>query len=155
MPTVHQSDAAKGLVDPPYPCKAGEMISFRQTFAVTAAIAGALADVIEMVPIPPNCRVSDIIIDTDELDDGADAILVDVGVMSGAWGVKDDERTCGDEFLDGSNIAQAGGVARPVLTSAFRVAPTDTARSIGVKIATAANSGAAGTIGITVQYAAA
>jgi hypothetical protein len=147
---VKQSDAAKGLVPIAYPSYAGCAVSQRFSFAVPA---GGLAagDIIELGCIPPGCRPVDVILDADDLDsNGAPTLALDVGLMSGEWGDADDTRTCGAEFFSASNVAQAGGLARPTLKTAVRVAASDKARSIGVKIATAAATAAAGTIGLTV-----
>lgn len=153
---MYQTDAAKGFISPPVPMGAGEVVSFRQEFAVTAAIAEESGAIIEMLAIPPGCEVRDLILDTDDLDsDGAPAIVLDCGVMSGEWTDDDDTRTCDDEFLDGVTTGQAGGVVRPTLATAFRVTKTDAWRSIGVKVATVAATGQAGTLGLTVFYAAA
>jgi len=73
--------------------------------------------------------------------------------MSGAWG-DGGVRTCGNEFFAASTTPQAGGAARPTAAAAYRVARSDQRRSIGVKINTAAATGAAGTIGLTVLQAA-
>jgi len=93
--------------------------------------------------------------DGDDLDSGGSpAILLDVGVMSGKWGENDGGRTCADEFLDGVNTAQAGGVVRPTLKTAFRTSSGAENRSIGVKIATAAATPQAGVLGLTVTVVA-
>jgi hypothetical protein len=154
MATVHQGNAAKGIEPIPYPSNAGEVVAKRYTFAVTAAIAEAAADIIEMAPIPAGCVVADLVLDSDDLDSGTAAIKVDVGVMSGSWGVADNTRTCGAEFFSADTTPQGGGVARPTAKTAFRVARSDSDRSIGIKINTAADTGAAGTIGLTVFLAA-
>jgi hypothetical protein len=153
MPTVHQSNTAKGLVNPPYPARAGEVVAIRETFEVTTAIGGAAGDIIEMLPIPPGCVPVDAVVHFADLDD-ATAMIVDIGVMSGAWGDADDTRTCGDELFDGIDTPQAGGVARPTLAKAFTIARSNTHRSIGIKVATAAGTPAAGTVGLTVWFAA-
>ena len=153
---LHQSDYAKGSLIQPVPKGAGDAVMVRASFAVTAAIAEASGDIIEMIGLPPGCEVVDFIVDSDDLDsDGTPAILLDMGIMSGAWQDNDATRTCDDEFLDGSNVAQAGGVVRPTLATAFRVAKSDSWRSIGIKIATVADAGQAGTIGLTAIIASA
>jgi len=152
--TIHQSNAAKGTEPIPYPSNAGEVIAKRYTFDVTAAIAGAAGDIIELAPLLEGCIIVDMVLDSDDLDsNGAPTMKVDVGVMSGAWG-DGGVRTCGNEFFAASTTPQAGGAARPTAAAAYRVARSDQRRSIGVKINTAAATGAAGTIGLTVLQAA-
>ncbi|WP_421849920.1 hypothetical protein [Oricola sp.] len=154
--TLYHSTYASGAQVQPVPMGAGEVCRVRAVYAVTAAIAGAANDIIEMVGLPPGCEVVDVILDSDDLDaHGTPTIDVDVGIMSGAWQEVDASRTCGDEFLDGDTTPRAGGVARPSLASAFRVAKSDAWRGIGVKIAAAAATGQLGSIGLTVCYASA
>lgn len=148
-----QSNAAKGIEPIPYPGFAGQAIAKRYSFSAPNTLAAG--DIIEIAPIPPGCRVVDVILDSDQLDTNAEAtIALDVGVMSGEWGDNDSERTCGAEFFSGATTAQAGGLAHTALKSAVRVAPSDKARSIGVKVTTAGATKAAGEIGITAILAA-
>lgn len=150
-----QSNAAKGIESIPYPSQAGEVVSKRYTVAVGATGAGsALNDIIELAQIPAGCRVVDMILDSTDLDTGGPTITLDVGIMSGDFGVDDAARTCGAEFFAASTVAQAGTAARPTLATAFRTGVTSNHRSIGVKIAAAATTPAAGTIGLTVLVAA-
>lgn len=151
--TVRQNDASMGSLALPYPSMAGQVVAHRFTYTVPTSIVEG--DIIDMAPIPIGCRVVDMILDSQDLDTGTPAILLDVGVMSGAFG-ETGARTCGAEFFSGSTVAQAGGVARPTLRSAFTVAASASVeRSIGVKIATDAATAQAGEIGLTVFYAAA
>lgn len=148
---LHQSDTAKGRIPIAYPSLAGQAVTQRFSFAVTTAIAGAAGDIIEIGAIPAGCRVTEIVLDADDLDtNGTPTITLDVGIMSGEFGQNDDDRTCGAEFFSGSTVAQAGGVARPTLKTAYRDTASTSVRSIGVKIAAAAATAAAGTIGVTV-----
>lgn len=152
---IKQNSAAKGTETIAYPSNAGEVIRNRFTFPVVAATAIAANDILEIGCIPSNCEVVDIILDADDVDSGAEpAIVVDVGLMSGEWGEADDTRTCGAEFFSASTLLQAGGVARPSLKTAFRIAKSDKHRSIGIKVTTAAATQASGTIGLTVLVAA-
>lgn len=147
-----QSKYAIGTLMTPFPAYAGHVIAKR--FLHTFIAAPALNDILELAPIPPECRVLDMILTSTDMDSGGSpAILLDVGVMSGAWQDPDSARTCGAEFFSASNIAQAGGMARPTLRTAFEVAPASTYRSIGVKINTAAATFVAGTLGLTVFFA--
>ena len=140
-----QGDAAKGIIPVVYPSAAGEVVAQRYDYSALATLA--LNDVIEMAYLPPNGVLVDAILICDDLDTHASpTISLDVGIMSGDWGDNDGSRTCGDEIFDGSDLAQAGGVARPTAAEAFRIAKSESARSIGIKVATAAATAAAGTI---------
>lgn len=143
-----QNDAAKGIIAAAYGSLAGHVVAQRFTYTVPTDIAAG--DIVEMAPIFAGQRVVDVVLDSDDLDsDGTPAITWDVGIMSGDWGDAG-VRTCGAEFFSGSTVSQAGGVARPTLASAFRTAPTSNHRSIGMKLATAADVAVAGTVGLTV-----
>lgn len=145
---ILQSDSAKGGIPIAYPAYAGHVVAQRHAFAVPVTIAQN--DIVELACVPGGFRVVDIVFDSDDLDSGTPAILWDVGLMSGEWGSTDPARTCGDEFLDGTTISQAGGVARPTLAGAFRTSVAATDRSIGAKLVAAAAAAQAGTIGLTV-----
>ncbi|PZU85214.1 MAG: hypothetical protein DI528_12830 [Shinella sp.] len=145
-----QSKYAKGILGAPYPAFAGAVVA--QRFAHVLALAPLANDIIELAPLFGNTKPIDLILDADDLDSGT-AIIIDVGIMSGKWGENDGARTCGAEFFSGSTLLQAGGVARPILKTAFRIAPVGYDRSIGVKITTAAGTFVSGQIGLTVLSA--
>ncbi|UYZ08272.1 hypothetical protein CFBP5507_04490 [Agrobacterium salinitolerans] len=147
--TLILSKYAKGTEPLSYPSTAGEAVAIR--FSHQLAAAPAAGDILELACIPSNCRVADIILDMDDLDsNGAPAMVVDVGIMSGDFGKEDNARTCGAEFFSASNLAQAGGVARPTLKTAYRTTASNVDRGIGVKFTTAAATFQAGAIGLTV-----
>lgn len=154
MPTLIQSDVAKGIEPMPYPSHAGTVVAKRAT--VTSPVTAAANDIFEMVPVPVGFRVVDVILDADDLDtNGAPTITLDVGFMSGTPGDNDSARTVGAEFFSASTVAQAGGLVRPTLKTAVRDAPTSAERAIGVKVNAAGTTKAAGTIGLTVLLASA
>ena len=152
MPTLIQSDVAKGLISMPYASLSGSVVSKRATVAVPATAAAN--DIFEMIPVPGGHRVVDVILDSDDLDtNGSPTITLDVGFMSGTPGDNDSARTVGTEFFSASTVAQAGGVARPTLKGALRDTPSDAERAIGIKVAAAGTTKAAGTVGLTVLLA--
>lgn len=147
-----QTDYAKGGVLAPTPANAGEIVSYRAAIDLATGDL-TLNNIIEMGPLPAGCDAVDVILDSDDLDtDGTPAITIDVGIMSGSFGVNDGGRTCGAEFFSASTVAQAGGVARPTLKTAFRIARSDVDRGIGVKISAIPDAAQAGKVGLTVLY---
>jgi hypothetical protein len=149
-----QADHAAGKIAPPTPDMGGDVVAYRSTIALGTADL-TLNNIIEMGPIPAGCLLVDVILDSDDLDSGGSpAITLDVGIMSGTYGnLLDDAgnaRTCDATIIAASTVAQAGGVARPTLASAFRTARVATDTSIGVKIHAAPGTAVAGTIGLTV-----
>ena len=147
-----QSKYAKGLIMAPYPAFAGAVVAHRFVHTLVAGALPALNDILELAPIATNCKILDLILDSDDLDSGT-ALTLDVGVMSGSWGTNDAARTVGAEFFSASTLLQGGGVARPTLKTAFRVAPSSAERSIGLKFTGAVAGIQAGEIGLTLYYA--
>jgi hypothetical protein len=151
--SILQSAYAKGNRVAPYPQIAGAATTHRFSMEIPADVAQD--DILELAVIPQDAEPMDIILDCDDVDaNGAPAIVMDVGIMSGEFGDNDPARTCGNEFFAGSTVGQAGGVERASKPSAFRVAKSNKARSIGVKITTAPATGQAGSIGLTLTVAA-
>lgn len=147
-----QTDYAKGGIIAPTPDNAGEVVSYRAEIDL-ATTDLTLNNIIEMGPLPGDCDLVDVILDADDLDsNGAPAITLDVGIMSGDFGVSAGARTCGAELLSAVTTAQAGGVVRPTLKTAFRIARSHVDRGIGVKIGAAPATAQAGTLGLTVIY---
>lgn len=103
----------------------------KATFPVTAAIAGAAADIIEMIPVYAGETLIDVALEAPDLDSGS-GILLDVGDGN------DDDR-----FIVASNVGQSGGVARLGVNLGHEYSADDT---IDVTISTAAAGGQAGTI---------
>jgi len=115
--------------------------------------AGALVvnDIIEMCPLPAGYVVSDLLLDTTDLDTDTAAITLDVGLLSGAYRANSNSSTMGAEYIAGSTAGQAGGLARMSAAGSTKVAPTTGDRAIGVKCAVAPATGATtGVIRLTV-----
>ncbi len=118
-----------------------------------AGVALAANNVIEMVELPPGMVPVDVLLDTTDLDtNGAPTISLDVGVMAGDVGsTVFASRTTGAQFIAGSTIGRTGGLARADVIGASRLAPTETSRSIGVRVAAAPATGATtGTVRLSV-----
>lgn len=152
--TKWSADAGRGNVIVP-DC-AGDMVRNRYVLDLSDELKGvtlAVGDIVDLGPLPANYTVMDVILDADDLDTGGSpAMAFDVGIMSGKVGDTVSSRTCGAEFFSASTLAQAGGVARTTLATAFRVAPTGADRSIGLKVTTAAATQATtGKIGVNID----
>jgi hypothetical protein len=147
---IFQSEAARGIITPPMPVFAGAPTVWRYTMQIPAT--GLLVnDIFEIAAIPPNMRVADIILDTDDLDTNASPLhSMSVGIMSGQWGDTAQNRTCGAEFFSALTTGRTGGVANPTLATAYRTGKAAFARSIGVQFTALAATAAAGQIGLTV-----
>ena len=152
--TILHSKYVAGAFRVPAAQWAGDVVAIRYEVSVPTDVADG--DIIEVGILPAYHRIWDMTLDVDDIDSST-AIVLDVGIMSGEVGADFDAdgttpRTCGDELLDGATTGQAGGMVRPTLGSAFRIAPTDQDRSIGVKVVTDAGAAEAGVIGLTVFY---
>ena len=152
LPAAEQS----GPVSIAYPDCAGDVVVNRFEIDLASAplkgVTLAQDDILDIGIIPATSQVVDVIIDSDDLDsNGTPTLAFDVGVMSGNPG-DTGSRTCGAEFFAASTVAQAGGVARTTLKTAFRVAPAQSDKSVGLKITTAAaTQPATGKLGISVH----
>ena len=102
-------------------------------------VAGGLAlnDVIEMAILPAGYVPVGVKLATEDIDTGT-TLTLDCGVLSGTAGVLDNARTCGNEAFAASTIGQTGGVVNETKANILLLAPTDTDRSIGLKVAAAA-----------------
>lgn len=124
---------------------AGDVIVNEYFIDVTAAQIEANA-MFDVGPLPAYHTVVDMILIPDALDSGVDAITLDVGLLSGTVGDDTSDRTIGAEFFSASTAGQAGTATRMSLASGFKVLPTETDRSIGVKVVADAATAAAGRI---------
>jgi hypothetical protein len=132
------------------PDGANDLVAVRNEVAISKV--AEVGDLYEMVILPAQCSVVDVIIDSDDISTAAD-VTMDVGIMAGeVYDTTLANRTTGTEFFAASTIGQAGGVARMTAKGGLRVAPTKADRSIGIKMAAAATATNTGTIGLTVIY---
>ena len=93
------------------PSGAHDLVAAQARFTLAAALE--VGDIIEMLELPPGCVAVDCILDVADLDTGTPAILLDVGVMAGDVGDKTlANRTLTANLIAGSNVGQAGGIAR-------------------------------------------
>jgi len=124
-----------------------EPTAINGTFIVPAGVAAN--DVIEMVALPAGYVPLDVTLDTEDLDT-ATASSLNVGILSGDYGVVDNTRVCGAEFIAASTIGQTGGIARMAVMGATRIAPTTNDRGVGIKVVAAAGTPVVGAkIGLT------
>jgi hypothetical protein len=151
--TQLQSKWVKRQITTPLGSESGDVVS--ELFEYSLAAALVVGDIIELAVLPTYATVVDAVLIADDLDtNGTPTITLDVGIMSGEVGVLDAARTCGAEIFSGSTVAQAGGVARPSLATAFRIAALEGHRSIGVKVAAGPATGATtGKIQLRLFYA--
>lgn len=115
---------------------------------IDLAVTGALAlnDVVNLAKLPARHQVVDVIIDTAELDTGADAIVLDIDLY-------DPETTTSYPVITGSTVGQAGGVARLDLADALNAPPIDNDCYLRATVATGPGTGATtGKLAATLLY---
>jgi len=99
----------------------------------------ALNDIIDIGTLPANHIVADMIIDPDDMDtNGTPLLALDVGILSGTPGDTISARTMSNEFFAADVAARTGVISRMTKPAGFRVAASQSDRSIGVKIQAAA-----------------
>ena len=147
---MNRSEYSKGNLAVPYPDCAGCVVTQRFEMALTTPML-ALAQITEIAKIPADCRVVDIVVDSDDLDTGA-GLTFDVGILSGEFGLDDNGRTMGAEFFAATTVGQAGGAVRSTLKTAYRTTSSDKERGVGIKITGAPTGATAGVLGITLSY---
>lgn len=104
MATTYKSDYVTNGYPVPTPMN-GAVVAVKASFTQTAAFV--INDVIEMVNVPNGYQVTDVILDSDDLDTNVSpAIVMDVG-----------DATTSGAYISGSTIGQGGGIARAAVTA--------------------------------------
>lgn len=142
MPTLRQSTQISQNV--PVQTAAGcEDVTLVGDFTVPAGLV--INDVVEMVILPGGYVPVDATAYLEDTDsNGAPAMTLDLGIISGTAGALDNTRTCGSEAFAASTTAQTGGVARPTKKDWGLIAPTSADRGLGFKVVAAAATLTAG-----------
>lgn len=133
------SDGSAGVA---YPDCSGDLVQNRYELDLAGPVLSGINlannDIIDMGIIPANSTPVDVWIDCDDLDsNGTPTFTFDCGIITGTPGDATGSRTVGTEFFSASTIGQTGGVARTTSKTAFRIAPSDVDRSIGIKVVAA------------------
>jgi hypothetical protein len=107
-------------------------------FVVPAGLA--LNDVIEMGGIPafhfPSGPPTFVFDDVDS--NGTPLISFDAGIISGTYGLKDNARTCGTQFLTADTLARIGGAVQGLGRLGMTLVPTTADRGVGLRVSAAA-----------------
>lgn len=122
---------------PPMSANGTEDVTLVGDYVVEAGLA--LNDVVEMVILPAGYVPSDGVAYLEDTDsNGAPAITLDLGIISGGAGVVDNARVCGNEGFAADVTAKTGGVARVTKKDWGLIAPTNADRGLGFKVSAAA-----------------
>ncbi|MDP2047564.1 MAG: hypothetical protein Q8K33_01540 [Cypionkella sp.] len=146
--STKQSAYFKGLarVQMPSPFKVGDGHTVLATHVFTEDVL--TTDVLELIPLPPGCRVTGI----DFVTENIGAININIGFMSGVSGDAVSVRTCGAEFF---SAAAANTPAAAALLSLINAGiASGEIRSIGLVPAANITLGATKKIHTRLQYTA-
>jgi hypothetical protein len=149
-----QSSWAKGVKALPVSGEAGGVVAERFEINLADLPTLVVNDVLELAGLPAFHTIVGYTLDNDEVD-AATAITVDVGIMSGEFGVVDSARTCGNQLFAASTALRTAAVTVGNSAAAFRLAPTDKDRGIGLKftgIPAGGNQRTTGVLALTVLY---
>lgn len=152
-----KTENASGVNPAPVPV-AQEDVTVHEEKALLAADV-AINNIVQLAILPAGCVPVGYVLEADDLDtDGTPAITLDFGILNDAGdGISTDDADGGDEWIDGSTLAQAGGIALHTASKALydvlkNVQVADVDRIVAVKIATAADAAQAGSIGLDLTY---
>lgn len=132
----------------PQPSPVGsELVNVMLSAEVAAGDLGA-GDLIILGRIPEDCVLVDAIYASDDLDsNGAPAVVLSFGTVNAG------ETDLTTVIEAGLTIAQAGGAARLTPTVAnMAILGGDNGLDVGFKVTTAAATGAAGTLQVSLSY---
>ncbi len=117
---------------------------------VSVSLTRAANDLIYLCKFPAAHVFIDAILWASDMDtNGSPTIALDVGIVDTGYAAAGVADTSDDDAIfDGVTTAQAGGVVRPTLATAFNIASRDYERDVVLKIATGFATFAAGTLGL-------
>lgn len=160
MATI-KSEYATGVLPAPIPV-AQEVLSVKASVSLVAAdlLAG---NVIDLAVLPADCVPVGYVLSSTDLDTNvAAAVTLDFGILNAAGNaISTDAADGGDEWIDGSTLGQAGGIALHTASKAAydvlgAVQASDEDRKVAVVIAVApATAASTGTVGVELLYKAA
>lgn len=129
-----------------------ELMSVNAEIDISAALA--LNDVLELFPIPAGHVPVAAELHTDDLDTGAPAITLDLGILNAGKTAVDTTLSGGAKWLAGDTVGQAGGMVRVTDKAIKRVTP-DAVNDllVGVVVAVGPGTGAtSGKVGVEITY---
>lgn len=159
MATI-KSNYANGKNPMPIPV-AQEVVSVRVLVSLLAAQVVA-ANVVQLAILPADCVPVGYVIGATDLDtNGAPTAAFDFGILNDAGtAISVEAEDGGDEWIDGSTLAQAGGIALSTASKAAydvvgAVTSVETDRIVGIVFGASAATGAAGSVELELFYKAA
>ena len=152
MPFTNSNDYITGRK--PVPTPAGlETISVRFTLAIPTGDL-ALNTIGQIGVLPPGCVPIALLVDATDVDSGAAAMTLQVGILDAA-GTAFSTAAADGGAAWGSTTASNAAFQQQVLSQPMAtVSQTQAERKVGVKVTAAPTTAVAGTLGLTLQYTA-
>lgn len=130
-----------------------ELAAVRFTLDVTTGDL-ALNTIGQIGELPPGCVPVDVYVDGTDVDSGAAALIMQVGIWDGASANLSTAAADGGAHWGATIAANAAFYQRLALNANAipTVQPSQSPRKLGVKVTTAPSTPVAGTIGVTLVY---
>lgn len=155
MATIKTQNAS-GVNPAPIPVAQEDVTVFEELALTAAQVANG--NVLQMMILPAGCVPVGYILQSTDLDTGSPTITFDLGILNDAGtGISTAAADGGDEWLDGSTLPQAGGIALHTASATTfgvlkDVQASDEDRIVAVLIASAVATPAIGTVGLELTY---
>ena len=150
MPFTGSNDYTTGRANPITPDGA-ELASMRFTLALTTGDL-ALNTIGQIGILPAGCYPVQILVDGTDMDSGAAAMVLNVGILDAAGTALSTAAADGGAAW-GSTTAVNTAFQQQILSQPMcTVTKADVDRKIGIKVATAPTAAVAGTLGLTLIY---
>ncbi len=133
-----------------------EICAMRFTLPMATADL-ALNTIGQIGELPPGCVPVDVLVDGTDMDSGAAAMVLQVGIWDGAGANLSTDAADGGAHWGTTTAVNTAFVQRltPNANALVSVAKSDSPRRLGVKVTTAPTTPVAGTLGVTLLYRAA
>lgn len=150
MPFTGSNDYTTGRANPVTPAGA-ELASMRFTLAMATADL-ALNSIGQIGILPAGCIPVQLLVDGTDMDSGAAAMVLNVGILDAAGTALSTAAADGGAAW-GSTTAVNTAFQQQILSQPMAtVTRSDVDRKIGIKVATAPTVAVAGTLGVTLIY---
>lgn len=150
MPFTGSNDYTTGRANPVTPAGA-ELASMRFTLAMATADL-ALNNIGQIGILPAGCVPVQLLVDGTDMDGGAAAMVLNVGILDAAGTALSTAAADGGAAW-GSTTAVNTAFQQQILSQPMAtVTRSDADRKIGIKVTTAPTAAVAGTLGLTLIY---
>lgn len=152
MPFANSNDFTTGR-KPAVTPSATDLIAVRATIDLLTSDL-VLNDTGAVLVLPPGCVPVDVIVDMDDLDTGAAALVFQVGIVNAAQTDLSVAAADGGANWGATAASNTASTQRIVFNgkALVSVQPAQVERLVGLKVATAPTAAAAGQVGVTMLY---